>query len=64
MGLGQDNFFGSNCLAWALLYGTLAFNSNKRLTVEECLAHPYLANLHEPKDEVRNPNLTLDPNLF
>lgn len=37
--------------AWALLYSTLAFNPIKRITVEGCLAHPYLANLHEPRDE-------------
>ena len=29
----------------------LAFNPLRRATVEECLAHPYLASLHDPSDE-------------
>ena len=29
----------------------LTFNPNKRATVEECLAHPYLEDLHNVKDE-------------
>ncbi|KNC53240.1 CMGC/MAPK protein kinase [Thecamonas trahens ATCC 50062] len=34
-----------------LLQGLLTFNPAKRLTVEEALAHPYLAALHDPDDE-------------
>lgn len=33
------------------LQKTLAFNPKKRPTVEECLAHPYLAAYHDPEDE-------------
>jgi len=29
----------------------LLFNPDKRYTVEECLAHPYLEGLHNPDDE-------------
>jgi serine/threonine protein kinase len=29
----------------------LAFDPNKRITVEEALAHPYLTELHCPEDE-------------
>ena len=30
----------------------LAFNPNKRYSVEECLAHPYLEQYYDPTDEV------------
>lgn len=33
------------------LQKTLEFNPKKRPTVEECLAHPYLAAYHDPEDE-------------
>lgn len=29
----------------------LTFNPHKRATVEECLAHPYLEELHDPSSE-------------
>ena len=29
----------------------LAFHPGKRITVEDALAHPYLASLHDPSDE-------------
>ena len=29
----------------------LTFNPNKRITVEEALAHPYLEQYYEPADE-------------
>lgn len=35
-----------------LLDKMLTFNPNKRITVEECLAHPYLEPYYDPKDEV------------
>jgi serine/threonine protein kinase len=41
----------ANPLALELLQRLLAFNPSKRLTVEEALAHPYLASLHDPSDE-------------
>jgi mitogen-activated protein kinase 1/3 len=30
----------------------LTFNPNNRITVEEALAHPYLAQYYDPDDEV------------
>ena len=36
-----------------LLDKMLTFNPNKRITVEEALAHPYLEQYYEPQDEVR-----------
>ena len=35
-----------------LLGKMLAFNPNKRFSVEECLAHPYLEQYYDPTDEV------------
>jgi len=35
----------------SLLKRMLVFNPHKRATVEECLAHPYLKALHNPKNE-------------
>lgn len=29
----------------------LVFNPDKRYSVEECLAHPYFEDLHEPDEE-------------
>ncbi|KAJ9125467.1 Mitogen-activated protein kinase 2 [Naganishia vaughanmartiniae] len=41
---------------------TLTFSSKKRMTMEECLAHPYLEAYHDPEDE---PGAApLDPNFF
>lgn len=40
-----------------LLDKMLTFNPNKRITVEECLAHPYLEQYYDPSDEVRTPCL-------
>jgi len=34
-----------------LLDKMLTFNPHKRITVEECLAHPYLEQYYEPADE-------------
>ena len=31
----------------------LTFNPNRRITVEEALAHPYLQQYYDPDDEVR-----------
>jgi len=44
------------------LYKTLAFDPKKRMTVEECLAHPYLSSYADPSDE---PSASpLDPTCF
>ena len=34
-----------------MLQTMLVFHPGKRITVEEALAHPYLASLHDPSDE-------------
>jgi len=34
-----------------LLERMLTFNPSKRITVDEALSHPYVANLHDPNDE-------------
>eukprot|EP01063_Lacrimia_lanifica_P011284 TRINITY_DN1809_c1_g1_i1.p1 TRINITY_DN1809_c1_g1~~TRINITY_DN1809_c1_g1_i1.p1 ORF type:complete len:391 (+),score=184.45 TRINITY_DN1809_c1_g1_i1:135-1307(+) len=34
-----------------LIEKMLVFNPNKRITAEEAVAHPYLAQLHDPNDE-------------
>lgn len=36
-----------------LLDKMLTFNPNKRITVEEALAHPYFSQYYDPQDEVR-----------
>jgi len=35
-----------------LLDKLLTFNPNKRITVEQALAHPYLEQYYDPHDEV------------
>ncbi|TKY86096.1 hypothetical protein EX895_004921 [Sporisorium graminicola] len=44
------------------LQKTLTFDPRNRLTVEECLAHPYLSAYHDPDDEPGAPRL--DPDFF
>jgi serine/threonine protein kinase len=41
----------ANPAACDLLEKMLQFNPNKRISVDEALAHPYLAGLHNPKKE-------------
>lgn len=41
----------ANPLALELLQRMIVFHPGKRITVEEALAHPYLASLHDPSDE-------------
>ena len=41
----------SNPQALDLINRCLEFNPDKRITVEEALAHPYLKALHDPTDE-------------
>lgn len=45
-------FFCPPCLALDLLDKMLTFNPNKRITVEESLAHSYLEQYYDPSDEV------------
>jgi len=47
----------ANPLAIDFLKRTLTFDPKKRMTVEEALAHPYLANYHDPADEPTVPPL-------
>ena len=42
-------------LAIDLLERMLQFNPTKRITVEDALAHPYLAQLHDPASEPSAP---------
>ena len=44
------------------LQKTLTFDPRNRLTVEECLQHPYLSAYHDPDDEPGAPRL--DPDFF
>lgn len=41
----------ANTVGLDLLEKILTFNPDKRLTVEECLAHPYFEGLHNPEEE-------------
>ncbi len=47
----KDMYPHANPLAIDLLERMLEFNPLKRITVEECLAHPYLETMHDPEDE-------------
>ena len=39
-------------IALDVLEKMLTFNPNKRITVDEALAHPYLEQYYDPDDEV------------
>jgi len=56
-------FKNANPDAIDLLSNLLVFDPEKRFTVQQALAHPYLANLHLPSDE---PSRTLiaDPDFY
>jgi mitogen-activated protein kinase 1/3 len=45
----------ANSVALDLLDKMLVFNPQKRWTVEECLAHPYFRELHNPEEEPQAP---------
>ena len=48
-----------------LLKSLLQFNPNKRLTAEQALRHPYVAQFHNPEDEPncnRKINIPIDDN--
>jgi len=47
----KDLYPKANPMALDLLSKMLMFNPEKRLTVEECLAHDYLKELHSPDEE-------------
>jgi len=47
----NERFPGANPLALDLIQKLLTFNPSKRLTVEECLNHPYLEEFHDEADE-------------
>jgi len=50
-------FPNANPEALDLLDKMLAFDPSKRITVEEALAHPYLAIWHDPSDEPECPSV-------
>jgi len=39
----------------------LSFNPNKRPTVDQILRHPYLAQFHNPKEEIECPKIIYPP---
>ena len=45
-------FVGANKLAVDMLEKLLVMDPDRRLTAEQALAHPYLANYADPDDEV------------
>ena len=47
----RARFPNANPEAITLLQRMLVFHPGKRITVEDALAHPYLASLHDPSDE-------------
>jgi len=54
-----DEVAPSSPEAMELLKTTLRFNPDKRITVEQALEYPYLAQLHCPEDEPRRASLEL-----
>ncbi|TNY22717.1 CMGC/MAPK protein kinase [Rhodotorula diobovata] len=57
-----DLFPNASPAACDFLAKTLTFGPTKRLTAEQCLEHPYLAQYHDPDDEPVAP--PLDPGFF
>jgi len=51
--IGLTEAFGESDAALDLLGRMLTFNPEKRISVEEALAHPYLEQYYDPSDEVR-----------
>jgi serine/threonine protein kinase len=54
----KDIFRGAPAEAIDLLDKLLVFNPKKRLTVEEALEHPYLAEVHDIDDEPSAENIS------
>ena len=48
-------FPDASALAIDLMERMLQFNPARRITVEDALAHPYLAQLHDPASELSAP---------
>ena len=52
--VGKDlskHFHWTNPLTIDLVTKMLVFDPSERISVEDALAHPYLAKLHAPEDE-------------
>jgi mitogen-activated protein kinase 15 len=61
----RDMFPTASDDAIDLLKNLLQFNPNKRLTAEQALRHPYVAQFHNPEDEPncnRKINIPIDDN--
>ncbi|GAA6063143.1 hypothetical protein JCM10212_001191 [Sporobolomyces blumeae] len=56
----SDLFPNASLSAVDFLTKTLTLDPTKRLTVEECLEHPYVAAYHDPEDEPTAPPLPAD----
>jgi serine/threonine protein kinase len=50
----QRLYPNADARALDLLEKMLTFNPNKRITIEDALAHPYLEQYYDPNDEVRH----------
>ena len=53
----------ANPLAYDLLSKMLTFNPEKRITIDECIIHPYLAECRDKEDEDRISTKTFDWNF-
>jgi mitogen-activated protein kinase 15 len=61
----RDIFPTASDDALDMLKNLLHFNPSKRLTAEECLAHPYVAQFHNPDEEpicTKKINIPIDDN--
>lgn len=61
----RDVFPTASDEAIDLIKRLLIFNPSKRLTAEQCLQHPYVAQFHNPADEpicTKTINIPIDDN--